>query len=247
MVSGGPGRIRLGGAGHPRRRVRACSGVRFLRHGRERRPPGRHRCAKRRERRVPRSRPDDAERRGPYREANHPLNSGSFPAARLRRAVPGPTGRTAQRSAFPCLRVTLHGGVEPRGEPPPNTRNEPDAIPPAPMTPTTTASPPDVRGAPPSPGCSGYRRPPGSCALRPGSAGRGTRHPELPASTEDGVGLPGGEHLPALHDLAEWKALELLYEEMDVVRHHTPLSKLVALPVKADERFTDQSGDLGAP
>ena len=34
-----------------------------------------------------------------------------LPAARLRRAVPGPTGRTAQRSAFPCRRVALHGGV----------------------------------------------------------------------------------------------------------------------------------------
>ena len=82
MVSGGAGRIRLGGAGHPRRRVRACSGVRFLRHNRERRPPGRHRCAKRRERRVPRSRPDDAERRGPCREANHPRTRGpSLPPA----------------------------------------------------------------------------------------------------------------------------------------------------------------------
>ena len=82
VVSGGAGRIRLGGAGHPRRRVRACSGVRFLRHNRERRPPGRHRCAKRRERRVPRSRPDDAERRGPCREANHPRTRGpSLPPA----------------------------------------------------------------------------------------------------------------------------------------------------------------------
>ena len=41
------------------------------------------------------------------------LNSGSFPAARLRRAVP------TWRSAFPGLGVTLHGGVGPRGEPPP--------------------------------------------------------------------------------------------------------------------------------
>ena len=45
---------------------------------RERRPlasspgGGRHRCAKRSERRVPRTRPDDAERRGSGREANHP-------------------------------------------------------------------------------------------------------------------------------------------------------------------------------
>ena len=30
---------------------------------------------------------------------------GVLPAARLRRAVPAPTGRTGQRSAFPCLRV----------------------------------------------------------------------------------------------------------------------------------------------
>ena len=34
-----------------------------------------------------------------------PLQSGSLSAGRLRRPVPGPTGRTAQRSAFPCLRV----------------------------------------------------------------------------------------------------------------------------------------------
>ena len=32
------------------------------------------------------------------------------PFARLRRAVPGPTGRTARRSAFPCLRVGPPGG-----------------------------------------------------------------------------------------------------------------------------------------
>ena len=44
-------------------------------------------------------------------EGEPPPNAGSFPTARLRRAVPGPTGRTAQRSAFPCLRVALHGGV----------------------------------------------------------------------------------------------------------------------------------------
>ena len=33
-----------------------------------------------------------------------------LPAARLRRAVPGPTGRTAQRSAFPCLRAAVPTG-----------------------------------------------------------------------------------------------------------------------------------------
>ena len=77
---------------------------------------GRHRCAKRSERRVPRSRPDDAEHRGPGREGTT-SELGVLPAARLRRAVPGPTGRTAQRSAFPCQRVALHGGVRPRRAP----------------------------------------------------------------------------------------------------------------------------------
>ena len=48
---------------------------------------GRHRCAERSERRVPPGRPDDAEHRGPGREATAP-NSGPFSAARLRRAVP---------------------------------------------------------------------------------------------------------------------------------------------------------------
>ena len=43
---------------------------------------GRHRCAERSERRVPRSRPDDAERPGPGREANHPRTRGpSLPPA----------------------------------------------------------------------------------------------------------------------------------------------------------------------
>ena len=50
-----------------------------------------------------------------------PLNSGSFPAARLRRPVP------TWRSAFPGLHVTLHGGVGPRGEPPPNAGSFPAA------------------------------------------------------------------------------------------------------------------------
>ena len=44
-------------------------------------------------------------------EKGPPRTWGSFSAARLRRAVPGPTGRTAQRSAFPCLRAALHGGL----------------------------------------------------------------------------------------------------------------------------------------
>ena len=69
---------------------------------------GRHRCAKRSERRVPRTRPDDAERRGSGREGTT-SELGVLPAARLRRAVPAPTGRTGQRSAFPCQRVALHG------------------------------------------------------------------------------------------------------------------------------------------
>ena len=64
---------------------------------------GRHRCAKRSERRVPRSRPDDAERRGPGREANHPelgVLSCRPPAA----------GCADRRSAFPCLCVAPPGG-----------------------------------------------------------------------------------------------------------------------------------------
>ena len=134
---------------------------------------GRHRCAKRSERRVPRGSPDDAECRGPGREANHPrtrgpslppaygglcrpgtptvqmaplarerrplvgtaarsaakgvyhaavqmtLNAGVpaerrttpelgvLPAARLRRAVPAPTGRTGRGAALSCLCATL--------------------------------------------------------------------------------------------------------------------------------------------
>ena len=44
-------------------------------------------------------------------EKGPPRTWGSFSAARLRRAVPGPTGRTAQRSAFPCLRAALPGGL----------------------------------------------------------------------------------------------------------------------------------------
>ena len=69
---------------------------------------GRHRCAQRSERRVPRTRPDDAERRDSGREGTT-SELGVLPAARLRRAVPAPTGRTGQRSAFPCQRVALHG------------------------------------------------------------------------------------------------------------------------------------------
>ena len=45
------------------------------------------------------------------------LALGVLHAARLRRAVPAPTGRTGQRSAFPCQRVALHGGVGPRRAP----------------------------------------------------------------------------------------------------------------------------------
>ena len=59
---------------------------------------GRHRCAKRSERRVPRSRPDDAERRGPGREANHP-ELGVLPCrppeAGERRTLDGPDGPPA--------------------------------------------------------------------------------------------------------------------------------------------------------
>ena len=49
-------------------------------------------------------RPDNAERRGPGREANHPRSRG--PSRR-----PPPAGCADQRSAFPCLRVTLPVGV----------------------------------------------------------------------------------------------------------------------------------------
>ena len=34
-------------------------------------------------------------------------------SARLRRAVPAPTGRTGRRSAFPCLRAVMRVGDRP--------------------------------------------------------------------------------------------------------------------------------------
>ena len=94
---------------------------------RERRRPlasspggGRHRYAKRSERRGPRSRPDDAERRGSGREANHPRTRGpSLPPAcgglcRPEVGVPLPARHSAwwrraetctiQRAAFSCRR-----------------------------------------------------------------------------------------------------------------------------------------------
>ena len=63
---------------------------------------GRHRCAKRSERRVPRSRPDDAERRDPGREANHPPTRGPSLPPRLRRAVPT-RGRRSLACASLCM------------------------------------------------------------------------------------------------------------------------------------------------
>ena len=69
---------------------------------------GRHRCAKRSERRVPRSRPDDAERRGPGREANHP-ELGVLPC---RPPEAGET-RTPDASWVPnrVLLMRLRGGI----------------------------------------------------------------------------------------------------------------------------------------
>ena len=53
---------------------------------------------------------DHAERWDSRREGTT-SQLGVLPAARLRRAVPTPTGRTGQRSAFPCLRVAPLGGM----------------------------------------------------------------------------------------------------------------------------------------
>ena len=51
---------------------------------------------------------DHAER-WDFRRERTTSELGVLPAARLRRAVPAPTGRTGQRSAFPCLRVAPPG------------------------------------------------------------------------------------------------------------------------------------------
>ena len=83
---------------------------------RERRPPasspggGRHRCAARSERRVPHTRPDDADHRGPGREGI---------TSELGRPSPAPpsAGCADRRSAFPCQRVRSHGGLRPRRAP----------------------------------------------------------------------------------------------------------------------------------
>ena len=53
---------------------------------------------------------DHAERWDSRREGTT-SQLGVLPAARLRRAVPAPTGRTGRRSAFPCLRVAPPGGL----------------------------------------------------------------------------------------------------------------------------------------
>ena len=73
---------------------------------------GRHRCAKRSERRVLRSRPDDAERRGTGRGANHPPNRGpSLPPAcgGLCRAPPGQLPRGRRSKPSPRFTWTEYG------------------------------------------------------------------------------------------------------------------------------------------
>ena len=77
---------------------------------RERRPlasspgGGRHRCAERSERCVPRSRPDDAERRVPAERR-------TIPELGVLTFRPPAAGCADRRSAFPCPRVALLGGV----------------------------------------------------------------------------------------------------------------------------------------
>ena len=115
---------------------------------------------------------DHAERWDSRREGTT-SQLGVLPAARLRRAVPAPTGRTGQRSAFPGL---LDDCAEWRcvvRRPPGSGADQRSAFPGllddcaewrcvagasagAPMTPTTTASPPAARRVPLSLGCSGY-------------------------------------------------------------------------------------------
>ena len=60
-----------------------------------------------------------------------------------------------------------------------------------PMTPTTTASPPDVRIAAPSRGYSGYTRWPGSCVSDPGCADRDTHASRTVRSDRGWRWLPG--------------------------------------------------------
>ena len=84
---------------------------------------------------------------------------------------PPAAGCADQRSAFPCLRVALHGGVEPRGEPPPNSGSFPCAdqrsAPPAAVrrssrssrAPSSGTAPCPVHTkSPPGGGCHGERR-----------------------------------------------------------------------------------------
>ena len=92
---------------------------------------GRHRCAQRSERRVPRGSPDDAECRGPGREANHPRTRGPSlppaygglcrpgtptvqmaPLARERRPLVGTAARSAANGVYhAAVQMTLNAGV----------------------------------------------------------------------------------------------------------------------------------------
>ena len=92
---------------------------------------GRHRCAQRSERRVPRGSPDDAECRGPGREANHPRTRGPSlppaygglcrpgtptvqmaPQARERRPLVGTAARSAAKGVYhAAVQMTLNAGV----------------------------------------------------------------------------------------------------------------------------------------
>ena len=79
------------------RRSLACASLRLVRNPDERCLP--FQCT------------DHAER-WDFRRERTTSELGVLPAARLRRAVPAPTGRTGQRSAqFPCLRVAPPGGL----------------------------------------------------------------------------------------------------------------------------------------
>ena len=150
---------------------------------------------------------------GPRRQGRPSGGSGSFPSARLRRAVPGPTGRTAQRSAFPCLRATCAAGVHaergghpggrgPSRRPPaaggagPHRENWPEVGVPVPARhlrcwgPRRQGGHPGGRGPSRPPACGGRCRPP------PGELARGRRSracapPALLGSTPRG-GHPGG-------------------------------------------------------
>ena len=114
------------------------------------------------------------DQRGVGPRGEPPLNSGVLPgrppaAGELCR----PGGRRSLAWASLCTVAwsANHGDTRRR-----NTRNEPEhgRIPPAPMTPTTTASPEGDRtfAEATSPGCSGYRRRPGPIHVRPSGSRR---------------------------------------------------------------------------